>query len=232
MSAIDEIDYPLLWIVPFSGFTLVTLLSIFNYFISFVPTELDYYVMLSGCVFLCTSVAGLITEMIRGRTKYVYISMSASAILGCIVFFAGYGFFKSNLISSTGQAVVPAIGDVISNISITILPGVFTGALIGGGMSIIPEESEVAPVVPFKEEIFISPEKKFGYEKICRRCSTTMPYDSIYCSQCGGTLKKIKTEPMKYCRYCGERLHFVGEFCPECGKELSLRGRPKVYIAD
>ena len=232
MSAIDNIDHPLLWVVPFAGFTLISLLSAVNYFISFFPEGSGYLLMLSGCAFLCASVAGFITELIKGRNKYVYVSMGAAAIVGCIVFFAGYGFFKSNLVTGAGQAVVPAVSDLISNITITILPGVFTGALIGGGMGIIPDESKVSPIEQLKTEVHISPVKQCGYEKVCRRCSTSMPYDSMYCSQCGGTLKKIRTDLMKYCRYCGERLYFLGEFCPDCGKELSLQGKPKVYIAD
>lgn len=232
VSAIKDIDHPLLWIVPFAGFTLISLLATVNYFLSFFPEGSGYLLMLSGCAFLCASVAGFITELIKGRDKYVYVSMGAAAIVGCIVFFAGYGFFKSNLVTGTGQAVVPAVSDIISNLTITILPGVFTGALIGGGMGIIPDETEVDPIEPLKDEVRISPDKKFGYEKVCRRCSTPMPYDSMYCSQCGGTLKKMRTTTMKYCRYCGEKLSFLGEFCPDCGKEISIRGRPKVFIAD
>lgn len=232
MIAIDDIDHPLLWIVPFTGFTLISILSLVNTVLQFLPDGSGYLVMLSGCAFLCASVAGYITELIKGRNKYVYVSMGAAMVVGCIVFFAGYGFLKSNLISGTEQAVVPAISEVISNLTITILPGVFTGALIGGGMGIIPEETEVEPIEPLKSEIIISPDNKTGYEKVCRRCSSIMPYDSMFCSQCGGTLKKARTSTMKYCRFCGEKLLFLGEFCPECGKEISLVGKPKVFISD
>ena len=112
MSIIDTIDHPLLWVVPFAGFTLISLLAIVNYFISFFPEGSGYLLMLSGCAFLCASVAGFITELIKGRTRHVYVSMGAASLLGCIVFFAGYGFFKSNLVTGTGQAVVPAVSDV------------------------------------------------------------------------------------------------------------------------
>lgn len=230
--AIEDIDHPLLWIVPFAGFSLISLLALVNNFLSFLPTGSGYLLMLSGCAFLCASVAGFLTELIKGRNKYTYISMGSAFIVGCLVFLAGYGFFKSNLLTETGQAVVPAISEVISNLTITILPGVFTGALIGGGVGIIPEETPVEPIEPLKEEIVVSPDKKFGYEKVCRRCSSTMPYDSMFCSQCGGTLKKMRTNRMKYCRYCGEKLLFLGEFCPDCGKEISILGKPKVYISD
>ncbi len=232
MSAIEDIDHPLLWIMPFAGFTLISLLALVNNFLSFLPEDSGYLLMLSGCASLCASVAGFITELIKGRNKYVYVSMGAAVIVGCIVFFAGYGFFKSNLVTGTGQALVPAVSDIISNLTMTILPGVFTGALIGGGVGIIPDETEVEPIEPLKDDVRISPDKKFGYEKVCRRCAASMPYDSMFCSQCGGTLKKMRTNTMKYCRYCGEKLHFLGEFCPDCGKEISIMGKPKVFIAD
>jgi hypothetical protein len=230
--AIDDIDHPVLWIVPFAGFTLISLIALVNIFLRFLPNGSGYLIMLSGCALLCASVAGFITELIKGRTKYVYVSMGASVIMGCIVFFAGYGFFRSNLVSETGQAVVPAVSEVISNLTITILPGVFTGALIGGGVGFIPEESKVEPIEPFKEEILITPNAKAGYEKVCRRCTSSMPYDSMFCSQCGGTLRKRRTDMMKYCRFCGKKLMFLGEFCPECGKEINILGKPKVFVAD
>jgi RNA polymerase subunit RPABC4/transcription elongation factor Spt4 len=230
--AIDDIDHPLLWIVPFAGFTLISLLTLVNIFLRFLPNGSGYLLMLSGCALLCASVAGFITELIKGRNKYVYVSMGASVIVGCIVFLAGYGFFRSNLVTGTGQAVVPAISEAISNLTITILPGVFTGALIGGGVGIIPEEIEVEPIEPFKEEIIFSPDMESGYEKVCRRCASSMPYDSMFCSQCGGTLKKRRTDSMKFCRFCGKKLMFLGEFCPECGKEISILDKPKVFIAD
>jgi len=59
-----------------------------------------------------------------------------------------------------------------------------------------------------------------------------MPFDSLFCSLCGGTLKKRRSETMKYCRYCGKRLNFLGEFCPECGKEINIVSKPKVFISD
>ena len=232
MITIEDIDHPILWIIPFAGFTLISLLALLNLFLSFLPNGSGYLIMLSGCALLCASVSGFITELIKGRNKYVYVSMGASVIVGCIVFFAGYGFFRSNLVTDANEAVVPAISEVISNLTITILPGVFTGALIGGGVGIIPEDTELEPIEPFKEEIFFNPVTKAGYEKVCRRCSSFMPYDSIFCSQCGGTLKKKRTEMMKFCRFCGKKLLFLGEFCPDCGKEISLLGKPKVFIAD
>lgn len=232
MIAIDDIDHPLLWIVPFAGFTLISILALVNSAISILPDGSGYMLMLGGCAFLCASVAGFITELIKGRNKYAYVSMGAAFLIGCVVFLAGYGFFKSNLVTGSGQAVVPAISDVISNLTITILPGVFTGALIGGGVGIIPEDTKVDPVEPLKEEIILGQDKKLGYEKVCRRCSATMPFDSMYCSGCGGTLKRKGTSKMKFCRYCGVKLMFIGDYCPECGKEISILGKPKIFIDD
>jgi hypothetical protein len=232
VGTIDEIDHPLLWMVPFAGFTLVGILSLVNAFLKFLPAGANYYIMLISCALLGAAVSGFITELIKGRGQYVYISMGAALLVGAITFLAGYGFFKSNLIIGTSEATVPLFSELISNVTLTLLPGVFTGALVGGGIGIIPDETLVEPIEPLVDTVVVSPDKRTGYEKVCRRCSQLMPFDSLFCSQCGGTLKKRRTNQIKYCRFCGNKLYFLGEHCPDCGKEINIVSRPKVFVSD
>ncbi|RLI36007.1 hypothetical protein DRO66_06445 [Candidatus Bathyarchaeota archaeon] len=108
----------------------------------------------------------------------------------------------------------------------------FTGALVGGGMGIIPEEVQVEPIEPLVDTVVVAPDKRAGFEKVCRRCSQLMPFDSLFCCQCGGTLKKRRTNQIKFCRFCGNKLHFLGDHCPDCGKEINIISKPKVFVDD
>ena len=78
----------------------------------------------------------------------------------------------------------------------------------------------------------ITPDKWPGYEKQCLKCGHVMPFDSIYCSFCGATLRRARAPEVKFCRYCGNRMHFIGEFCPDCGREINLISKPKVYVSE
>jgi RNA polymerase subunit RPABC4/transcription elongation factor Spt4 len=232
VRSIDDIDQPLLWIVPFAALTLVTLISLVNSVLHFLPESSGYLIMLIASGFICASVSSFITELVKGRNKYVYVSMSIAIFIGAISFLVAFGFFKSNVITSPNLAAAPPISELISNITLTILPGLFVGAIVGGGVGFLPEEPEYKEPEQTIEKTIVAPDKVVGYEKACRRCGAVMPFDSLFCSQCGGTLKKRRSETMKYCRYCGKRLHFLGEFCPDCGKEINIVSKPKVFISD
>lgn len=232
MRTIDDIDQPLLWIVPFAALTLVTLVSLVNIVLHFLPESSGYVLMVIASGFICASVSGFLTELFKGRNKYVYISMSVSVFIGAISFLVAYGFFKSNIVSGPNMASVSSISEIISNITLTLLPGLFVGAIVGGGVGFLPDEPIYQEPEQKVEKTIVAPDKVVGYEKACRRCGAVMPFDSLFCSQCGGTLKKRRSETMKYCRYCGKRLHFLGEHCPDCGKEINIVSKPKVFISD
>jgi ribosomal protein L40E len=232
VRTINEAKQPLLWIVPFAGLTLITLLSLVNIALHFLPEKAGYVIMIIASGFICASVSGFITELIKGRGKYVYVSMGIAIFIGAISFLVIYGFFKANVVTGPSIASVSRISEIVSNITLTILPGLFVGAIVGGGVGFLPEEPEYHEPEQIKEKPVIAPDKIVGYEKVCRRCSALMPYDSLFCSKCGGTLKKKRAETMKYCRYCGNRLYFLGEFCPDCGKEINIVSKPKVFVSD
>lgn len=232
VRTINDINQPLLWVVPFTVLTLITILSLANIALKFLPNGSGYSLMLIASGFICSSVAGFLTELIKGRGKYVYISMSVAVFIGAIMFLVSYGFFKSNVISGPTVTSVSVISEIISNITLTILPGVFVGAIVGGGVGFLPEEPEYQEPKVSIEKPIVTPDKLVGYEKVCRRCGAAMPFDSLFCSQCGGTLKKRRAENMRYCRYCGHRIHFLGEYCPDCGKEINIVSKPKVFVSD
>jgi RNA polymerase subunit RPABC4/transcription elongation factor Spt4 len=185
--------------------------------------------MFSACILLGASISGFITELIKGRGKYVYVSMGVAVFMCAIAFLMGYGFFKSNIITGPSTAVVPVISNLISNITLTILPGVFVGTVVGGGVGYLPDNPEINLIVEKIEDLNTVTDRGMGYEKACKRCGAVMPFDSLFCCNCGGALKKRRASNMKYCRYCGNRLHFLGEFCPDCGKEINIVSKPKVF---
>jgi len=185
--------------------------------------------MFSSCILLGASISGFITELIKGRGKYVYVSMGVAVFMCGIAFLMGYGFFQSNVISGASTAAIPIISNMISNITLTILPGVFVGGVVGGGIGFLPDDQEINLVDEEIEDLNIETERGIGFEKVCKRCGAVMPFDSLFCCRCGGTLKKRRADSMKYCRYCGNRLHFLGEFCPDCGKEINIVSKPKVF---
>jgi len=220
VRTIDDIDQPLLWIVPFAALTLVTIISLVNIVLQFLPESSGYVLMVIACGFICASVSGFLTELIKGRCKYVYISMSIAVFIGAISFLVAYGFFKSNVIAGPQIAAVSSISEIVSNITLTLLPGLFVGAIVGGGVGFLPEETEYIEPEKKIEKTVVAPDKVVGYEKACRRCGAVMPFDSLFCSQCGGTLKKRRNEAMKYCRYCGNAIPRDSTFCSFCGDKL------------
>ena len=232
MRIIDDIDQPLLWIVPFSALTLIIIISMVNLVLNFLPEGGGYLIMVIASGFICASVSSFITELVKGRNKYVYVSMSVAVFIGAISFLVAFGFFKSNIITTQSLVASSPISEFISNVTLTILPGLFVGAIIGGGVGFLPEELEYKEPEKIVEKQIMAPDKVIGFEKVCRRCGATMPFDSIFCSQCGGTLKKRRSDTMKYCRYCGNRLHFIGEFCPDCGTEINIVSKPKVFVSN
>ena len=54
----------------------------------------------------------------------------------------------------------------------------------------MPEETEYIEPLEEDRENDSSTRQGCGYEKACRSCGAVMPFDSLFCSQCGGTLKK------------------------------------------
>lgn len=237
LKTVFEEEHPTLWIIPTGILSLITLVWAINLFANIVPISLQNILMTFSSALIGSAIAGYITETVKGRGKFAYFAMATTIFMGSIIFAVTKGFFNHNLPGDQMTASFPIIGNILSSIAITVLPGAFTGSIIAGAVSLLPEdvveEIEEGKYEPLKQKEIpsLTPENWPGYEKFCTRCHIVMPFDSLYCSHCGTMLKKRKLSSVKYCRYCGSRIYFIGEFCPDCGKEINLISKPKVYVS-
>jgi hypothetical protein len=225
-------DQPLLWLIPASAVSFFTLVGLLNLFLKILPARLVTILMLLCSALIGTTISAYITELNRGREKIVEYTMWATLILGAIIFYITEGFLRGTLSSGVQSAQMPLIGNTLSALTLTIVPALVTGSICGGVACLIPEIVEEQPPPQPKALPKITPDKWPGYEKQCLKCGHVMPFDSIYCSFCGATLRRARVPEVKFCRYCGNRIHFIGEFCPDCGREINLISKPKVYVSD
>jgi RNA polymerase subunit RPABC4/transcription elongation factor Spt4 len=142
------------------------------------------------------------------------------------------GLLRNSFIVGIRTAQMPLLGSTLSALTLIIVPALFTGSICGGVACLIPEIVEEQ--IPHQPKALpkITPKKWPGYEKQCLKCGHVMPFDSIYCSFCGATLRRASAPEVKFCRYCGNRIHFIGEFCPDCGREINLISKPKVFVSE
>ncbi|MBN2334065.1 zinc ribbon domain-containing protein [Candidatus Bathyarchaeota archaeon] len=224
-------DIPLLWVVPASALLLFTLIGVLNLFLNIIPSRIAILMMLISSSLLGTAISAYITELSRGRAKFVQRTMWATLVVGALVFYLAEGFLKGTSATGVETAQMPLIGNALSSLTLTIVPALVTGSICGGVACLIPEIVE-APTQPPQQTLpRFTPDDWPGYEKQCQKCGNTMPFDSIYCSNCGSTLRRVRASQIKYCRYCGNRMHFIGEFCPDCGREINILSKPKVYVS-
>jgi hypothetical protein len=242
IESILKADQPVLWVLPALVFSVITLLSIINALIRFLPASVSGFMMLMASALVSSTIAGYITEVTRGRERIVYYTMLVTLVGGGVIYALGQDFLMKNIASGIKVASIPIIGEFLSRLTVTLFPGVFSGSIIGGVASLIPlesirsrfEEPDVSGEIdiPIQVEVpKITPAKYPGFVKACSRCGQFMPFDSLYCSSCGSVLKRIKASEVRFCRYCGNRIYFIGEFCPDCGREINLISKPKVYVS-
>jgi RNA polymerase subunit RPABC4/transcription elongation factor Spt4 len=223
-------EQPVLWIVPGVALAFITLINVLDLVLNIVPASLNSVLMAVSSALVSSMSAGFILELMRGRGRLTHYAMAGSWVVGLVVYLAGHGFLESNVVEGTQMASIPLVGAMLTGTILIMVPGLFTGSVVGGVASLIPAEAlmveETEDGVPQ-----LSPGSWPGYEKICVKCGQVMPFDSVFCSQCGSLLKRRLASQVRYCRYCGGRLQLKGEFCPDCGKELSILSRPKVYVS-
>jgi RNA polymerase subunit RPABC4/transcription elongation factor Spt4 len=223
-------EQPVLWIVPGVALAFITLINVLDLVLNIVPASLNSVLMAVSSALVSSMSAGFILELMRGRGRLTHYAMVGSWVVGLVVYLAGHGFLESNVVEGTQMASIPLVGAMLTGTILIMVPGLFTGSVVGGVASLIPAEAlmveETEDGVPQ-----LSPGSWPGYEKICVKCGQVMPFDSVFCSQCGSLLKRRLASQVRYCRYCGGRLQLKGEFCPDCGKELSILSRPKVYVS-
>lgn len=219
-----------LWVLPGAALAFIALVNMVDLAFNFVPASLNNVLMAVASALVSSMSAGAILELMKGRSKLTYYTMVGTWFMGLVVYLAGHGFLESNLVEGARMASIPFVGAVLAGVTLTVIPGVFTGSMIGGMVSLYPvgglTVEEAMESIPQ-----LSPGSWPGYEKICVKCGQVMPFDSVFCSQCGSLLKRRLASQVRYCRYCGSRLQLKGEYCPDCGKELTILSRPKVYVS-
>jgi RNA polymerase subunit RPABC4/transcription elongation factor Spt4 len=222
---------PVPWILPGLGIAFITIIMTLNLLIRFLPTSINEFLLSAASAFIGAASAGFIIELLRGRGKLLYYTMTATWFIGLIIHLIGHGFLERNLLNGNQMASIPFVGAMLTSIGVTVIPGLFTGSIIGGIASFIPDRitqvDENSPV----DILGFNPNNWPGYEKACVKCGQIMPFDSIYCSHCGSILKRRISSQVRYCRFCGSNLHFKGDFCPECGREIVVLSKPKVYVS-
>jgi len=224
------IGQPIIWIIPGVGLALIAFINVADLLLNFVPSPLNNALMAVASALVSSMSAGFILELLKGRGKLTYYTVAGTWVIGLITYLAGHGFLERNLVEGAQMASVPFVGAILAGVCLTVIPGVFTGSVVGGVASLIPDGALL--VEEAKESVpQLSTDDWPGYEKTCVKCGQVVPFDSIFCSHCGSTLKRRLAPQIRYCRYCGSRLHIKGEFCPDCGKEISILSRPKVYIS-
>lgn len=223
-------DQPVLWIIPGLGLALVTFIMALNLLIHFLPVSLNLYLMSTASAFVSATSAGFIIELLKGRNRLVIYTMVVTWFIGLLTYFLGHGFLEQNLLNSGQTASIPLVGAILTSVAVTVIPGLFTGSIMGGMASLVPDSVLPAekPQVDFQG---FNPNSWPGYEKACVKCGQVMPFDSIHCSHCGSTLKRRVASQIRYCRFCGSMLHIKGEFCPDCGREIVMLSKPKVYVS-
>jgi hypothetical protein len=221
----------MLCIIPGLGLVLLTLIMSLNLLLHFVPMSINLYLLSAASAFVSATSAGFIIELLKGRNRIVYYTMAVTWGVGLLVYLLGHGLLERNLFNGGQMASIPLVGAILTSVGVTVIPGLFTGSIIGGMASLVPDSVLPVEEKPQFDVQGFNPNSWPGYEKACVKCGQIMPFDSIYCSHCGSTLKRRISSQVRYCLFCGSRLHFKGDFCPDCGREIMMLSRPKVYVS-
>lgn len=224
-------DQPPPWILPGLGLVFITLIMTLNLLIQFVPKPINDFLLSMASAFISATSAGFIVELLKGRSRLLHYTIAATWFIGLIIHIVSHGFLEHSLLYSSQTASIPLIGPVLTSIGLTVIPGLFTGSITGGIAIFIPDHVIQPDDIQSMEILGFNPNNWPGYEKACVKCGQIMPFDSIYCSHCGSTLKRRISSQVRYCRFCGSNLHFKGDFCPECGREIVVLSKPKVYVS-
>ncbi len=176
-------------------------------------------------------VSSLVTEKLTSDNRRTAISMVLASVLFSALYGPISGFFSKAVVNVVRASIPnPFLGMALSTFTITLMPGVLSGILLGGFFSIVPLSRKGIKDV-FTKDSIDAPEPDLGYVKMCGRCGHNAPYDSRFCPYCGVPLTRREVPIIRFCRFCGSKISFLGQFCPDCGKEIEQRSRSLVYIS-
>ena len=133
------IGQPVIWIIPGVGLALIAFINVADLLLNFVPPPLNNALMAVASALVSSMSAGFILELLKGRGKLTYYTVAGTWVIGLITYLAGHGFLERNLVEGAQMASVPFVGAILAGVCLTVIPGVFTGSVVGGVVSLIPD---------------------------------------------------------------------------------------------
>ncbi len=232
MNIPDFSDPPILWSIPFTLLLITVIVAVADFLMPFITLNVEGRTWMWLASTLTTAVvSSLVTEKLTSDNKRTVISMVLASVLFSALYGPISGFFSKAVVNVVRASIPnPFLGMALSTSTITLMPGVLSGILLGGFFSIVPLSRKGIKDV-FTKDSIDAPEPDLGYVKMCGRCGHNAPYDSRFCPYCGVPLTRREVPIIRFCRFCGSKISFLGQFCPDCGKEIEQRSRSLVYIS-
>jgi len=182
---------------------------------------------------ITTIISSLVTEIISLNNRRALISMGLAALVSTVIYIDLAKFIQRTVIDSV-QSVIPnpLLGSAVYTFVLTVVPGVIAGVILGGIFGFFPVPLKMKQRTQIQKAHPRSSSRHWaGFEKLCKRCGHTAPFESKFCPFCGVELMRQQAPPVRFCRFCSARIYLVGHFCPECGREITILSKPSVYIS-
>lgn len=230
----DLEEPPILWSIPFTLLLVTLFVAAADMLLPFIRLDVGLQAwMWAASTLITTIAASLVTEIISADKRRAMISMVFSAVVFSLIYRDLSGVVQKSIIEAVQGAVPnPLLGTAVYATSLTVVPSVLTGIILGGIFGSFPNappKPETSPIaIPIPEPV----EPRLpGYEKLCGRCGHHAPYVSKYCPYCGIELTMRRAPTVQYCRFCGARINYLGQFCPDCGKEIDIVSKPQIFVS-
>lgn len=227
-------ESPTLWSIPFIILMIILIIAATDMLFPFIPLNISQQTwMWAVSTLITTIISSLVTEIISLNNKRAILSMGLAAIVSTVIYVDLSNFIQRTIVDAV-QSVIPnpLLGGAVYTTILTIVPGLLSGIVLGGIFGFFPSLPEMKHDTPNPNTQTKSRINQWsGYEKICKRCNHTSPFESNYCPFCGLELIREQAPPVRFCRFCSARIYLIGNYCPECGMEISMMSKPSVYIS-
>jgi RNA polymerase subunit RPABC4/transcription elongation factor Spt4 len=223
-----------LWMIPFTilmATIIIASVDILLPFLSFNVNQMTWLWIISTTVSLILS--SFMAERISLTGRRVALFMLLAAAVSSVIYTELSNFIKWDVVDAVlGVIPIPLFGGVVYTITLALVPGGITGVILGGVFGLSTGIPRLKNKASDLSNLKTSNKRQWsGFEKICKRCGHTSPFESSFCPFCGIELLRKHAPPIRFCRFCGSRIYLVGKFCPECGREITILSKPSVYIS-